>query len=47
MYGLNVKVCGLMMGLLSTREVMGLHMYIELVDLYWGHEQGRVMIYVK
>ena len=33
MYGLDVKVCGLMIGLLSMYEVLGLHMYIELVDL--------------
>ena len=32
MYELNNKVCGLMKGSLSMCEVMGLNMYIELVD---------------
>ena len=33
MYGVIVKACGLMIGLLSMCEVMGLHMYIALLDL--------------
>ena len=37
-YDLDVKACGLMIGLLSMCEVMGLHMYIALVDIDWGHE---------
>ena len=32
-YELDIKVCGLMIGLLSMCEVMGIHMYIALVDL--------------
>ena len=32
MYELNDNVCGLTKGLLSMCGVMGLHMYIELVD---------------
>ena len=28
----SVKACGFMIGVLSTCEVMGLHMYIALVD---------------
>ena len=31
MYELDVKACGLMIGLLSMCKVMGLHMYIALV----------------
>ena len=44
MYELNVKVCGLMKGLLRMYEVMGLFMYIALVDKDWGHEQGIIMM---
>ena len=33
MYELDVKACGLMIGLLSMWEVIGLHMYIALVEL--------------
>ena len=33
MYELDVKACGLMIGLLSMWEVMGLDIYIVLVDL--------------
>ena len=32
MYELNVKVCGLMKGLLIMYGVMGLYMFIALVD---------------
>ena len=32
-YELDVKACGLMIGLLSMCEVMGLHMYISLEEL--------------
>ena len=32
-YDVNNKACGLLMSLLSMCEVMGLHMYIELVGL--------------
>ena len=35
-----------MIGLLSMCEVMGLHMHIALVDLYWAHELGIIMLYV-
>ena len=38
MYELDVKACGLMIGLLSMCEVMWLHMYIALVDLDWDYE---------
>ena len=38
MYELDIKVCGLMIGLLSMCEVMGLHMYIALVYLDWDYE---------
>ena len=38
MYEVNVKACGLMIGLLSMCEFMGLHMYIALVDLDWNCE---------
>ena len=38
MYELDVKACGLMIGLLSMCEVMGLHMCITLVDLVWDCE---------
>ena len=38
MQEVNVKTCGLMIGLLSMCEVMGFHMYIKLVDLYWDCE---------
>ena len=33
MYELDVKACGLMIGLLSMFEVMGINMYIALVEL--------------
>ena len=33
MYELDVKTCGLMIGLLSMWEVMGFHTYILLVDI--------------
>ena len=46
-YVWSVKVCGLMMSLLSMCEVMGLHMYIALVDKYLGHDQGLLMMYMK
>ena len=32
MYELNVKVCGLMKGFIRMYGVMGLHMFIALVD---------------
>ena len=35
MYEMVVKVCGLMIGLLSMCEVMGPHMNIALVYLDW------------
>ena len=39
MYELGGKACGLMIGLLSMCEVMGLHMYIILlVDLDLNYE---------
>ena len=38
MYELDVKACGLMIGLVSIWEVIGLHMYISLVDLDWNYE---------
>ena len=34
----SVKACGLMIGLLSMCEVMGLNMYIALLDLDWEWE---------
>ena len=46
-YDLAVKACGLMIGLLSVCEVMGLYMYIALVDLDWGHELGLIRFSVK
>ena len=33
MYELDVKACGLMIGFLSVCEVIGLHIYIALVEL--------------
>ena len=47
MYELNVKVCGLMKGLLRIYGVMGLHLFIALVEKDWGHEQGLMMMVVK
>ena len=47
MYELDVKVYGLMIGLLSICEDMELHMYIELVNLDWGPEQCLTIINVK
>ena len=47
MYEFDVKIYGVMMGLLSMCEVMGLHMYIALVDLDWDCEEGLMMFYVK
>ena len=38
MYELDVKACGLMIGLLSMCEVMGFHMDIALIDLDWDCE---------
>ena len=45
-YDLDVKACGLMIGLLSVCEVMGLYMYIALVDSDWGHELGLIRLYL-
>ena len=38
-YEFDVKGCALMIGLLSVCEVIGLHIYIALVDLdlYWEY----------
>ena len=46
-YDLDVKACGLMIGLLSMCEVMGPYMYIALVDLDWGNELGFIRFYMK
>ena len=46
-YELNNKVCGHKKGLLSMCRVIGIHMYITLVDYDCGHEQGLIMMYVK
>ena len=40
MYELDVNACGLMIGLISMCEVMGLHMYIALVGLDSDYEKG-------
>ena len=45
-YYVDVKACGLMIGLLSICEVMGPYMYIALEDLDWGHELGLIRFYV-
>ena len=37
-YEMDGKACDLMIGLLSMWEVMGLHMYIALVDLDLDYE---------
>ena len=47
MYEMNVKVRGLMKGLLSMCGVMGLHMCISLVEYDWRHEQGLINMYMK
>ncbi len=46
-YELNFKVCGVMNGLLRMYGVVGFHMLIELVDKYWGHQQGLIIMYIK
>ena len=46
-YELNVKVCNLMNGLLRIYGLMGLDMFIALVENDWGHEQGLIMMHVK
>ena len=46
-YYLDVKACGLMIGLLIMCKVMGPYVYIELVDLDFGHELGLIRFYVK
>ena len=38
LYEMDGKACDLMIGLLSMWEVMGLHMYIALVDLDLDYE---------
>ena len=43
-YELNVKVCGLMKGLLRMYGVMGLYMFIALVYYEWGEEQCLIMM---
>ena len=35
--------CGLFLSLLSMCEVLGLHMYIALVAIYWDYEYGLMM----
>ena len=37
-YDSDGKACGLIIGLLSMWETIGLHMYIALVDLDWEYE---------
>ena len=37
-YEVYVKACGHLIGLLSMCEVMGLHIYIALVDFDYGCE---------
>ena len=44
---LNVKVCGIMKGLLRMYGVMGIYMFISLVDQDWSHEQDVIMIYMQ
>ena len=46
-YELDVKACGLMIGLLSMCEVMGSYMYIALVNIDWEHELGLIRFYVR
>ena len=46
-YDLDVKVCGLMIGLLNMFAVIGPIMYIALVELDCGHELGLIRLYVK
>lgn len=46
-YDFDVRACGLMIDLLSMCEVMGLYMYITLVDLDWGHELSLIRFDVK
>ena len=43
-YILNFKVCGLMKSLLRIYWVIGLHMFISLLDKDWGHQQGIIMM---
>ena len=47
MHELNVKVCGIMKGLLRMYGVMGIYMFISLVDQDWSHEQDVIMIYMQ
>ena len=47
MYELYVKYCGLMIGLLSMCEFMGIHIYIALVKLDVDCEKVLKMFYVK
>ena len=46
-YDLDVKVCGLMIGLLSICVAMGIYIYIAQVDLDWGNDLGLITFYVK
>ena len=46
-YDLDVKACGLMIGLLSMCEVMGSYIYIALVNIDWEHELGLIRLYVR
>lgn len=46
-YELDIKAYGLMIGLLSVCEDMGLHMYTALVDLDWHCEKGFIRFYLK
>ena len=38
MYEVKGNDCDLLVGLLGMCDVMGLYIYIALVDLDWGHE---------
>ena len=46
-YDLDLNACNLMIGFLSMGKVMGLYMYIGLLDLDWRHELGLTRIYGK
>ena len=46
-YDLDVKACGLMIGLLCRCQVIRPYIYVSLVDLDWGHELGLIRFYVK
>lgn len=38
MYELSYKACGIFMGIISVCEIMGIHLYIDLLGVHWDYK---------